>query len=149
MKTLSITLLLVAGMFATGAMAATAPLQLNQIRAQQQEIRSDVIAGTGRYKDMPANTKTELLSKQDQLLKMIGDKQDPNELSKDQRLEAFNTLEWIEATINKSDDERMVCSRERATGSLRVTTVCKTKRQINEDHERARRQMEGSTPIDI
>lgn len=149
MKTLSITLLLMAGMFATGAMAATAPLQLNQIRAQQQEIRSDVIAGTGRYKDMPANTKTELLSKQDQLLKMIGDKQDPNELSKDQRLEAFNTLEWIEATINKSDDERMVCSRERATGSLRVTTVCKTKRQINEDHERARRQMEGSAPIDI
>jgi hypothetical protein len=80
---------------------------------------------------------------------MIGDKQDPNELTKAQRLEAFNTLEWIEATINNTDDERVVCSRERATGSLRVTTVCKSQRQIKEAHERARRQMEGSAPIDI
>jgi hypothetical protein len=148
MKMLSITLLLV-GLFASGAMASTAPLQLNQIRSQQQEIRSDVIAGNGRYKDMPANTKTELLSRQDQLLKMIGDKQDPNELTKDQRLQAFNTLEWIEAAINNTDDERMICSSEKRTGSNRVTTVCKTQRQIKEDRERARRQMEGTSPLDI
>jgi len=146
---LPITLLLVAGMFASGAMAAAAPLELNQIRTQQQQIRSEVIAGTGRYKDMPANTKTELLSKQDQLLKMIGDKQDPDELSPDQRMQAFNTLEWIEATINRTEDERMVCTHEKRTGSNRTTTVCKTERQIKEDRDRARRQMEGSMPVAI
>jgi hypothetical protein len=149
MKRLSITLLLLAGISASAAMAAVAPLELNKIRTQQQEIRSEVIAGTGRYKDMPANTKTELLSKQDQLLKMIGEKQDPNELSSDQRLQAFNTLEWIEATINKTEDERMVCVHEKRTGSNRTTTVCKTQRQIKEDRDRARRQMEGTTPLQI
>jgi hypothetical protein len=149
MKMLPIALLLAAGLFAPGAIASTAPLELNQIRAQQQEIRADLIAGKGRYKDMSATTKTELLSRQDQLLKMIGDKHDPDELTKDQRLQAFNTLEWIEATINKSADERMICTRERATGSQRVTTVCKTQRQIKEAHERARRQTDGNMPMDI
>ena len=34
-------------------------------------------------------------------------------------------------------------------GSLRVTTNCKTKRQLKEAEERARRQTEGSMPIGI
>ncbi len=152
MKLLRMLVLLLAGLFVQEAMAAdgpTAPLQLEQIVKQQSQIRADVVAGNGRYKDMPQTTKDELLARQDKLLKMIGDKRDPVELTKGERLEAFNTLEWIEATINKDPDERMVCTPERRTGSMRVTTVCKTQRQIKEDHERARRQMEGSTPIDI
>ena len=43
----------------------------------------------------------------------------------------------------------MICQRSRATGSLRVTTNCKTKRQLKEAEERARRQTEGSMPIGI
>lgn len=149
MKILCPLVLLLAGLFASSAMAATAPLKLEQIKVQQEQIRSDVIAKTGRYRNMSESTRTELLSRQDQLLRMIGDKQDPNELSKAQRLQAFNTLEWIEAAINNAKDERMVCTRERQTGSLRTTTVCKTSKQIKDAHERARRQMEGSMPIDI
>jgi len=99
---------------------------------------------------MAEKTKMELLAKQDSLLRLLGDKQDPAELSESQRTEAFNTLEWIEAAINDEHDERMVCTRERATGSNRVVRVCKTQRQIEEDRLRARRQMlEGSMPIDI
>jgi hypothetical protein len=149
MKMFRIMLLLAAGLFIQGVMAADAPLNLDQIRTQQQQIRSDVMAGTGRYKDMPENTKIDLLAKQDRLLRMIGDKKDPSELTEEERLEAFNTLEWMEATINKTPDERMTCINERRTGSNRVTRICRTQQQIKEDHERARRQMEGSAPIDI
>jgi hypothetical protein len=131
------------------AAAPAAPLRLDAIVAQQNQIRDDVLAGNGRYKDMPRATRDELLARQDKLLKMIGDKHDPAELSKDDRREAFNTLEWIEATINNEPDERMVCTRERQTGSMRITNVCKTQRQINEARARAQEQMLGTKPMDI
>ena len=54
---------------------------------------------------------------------------------------AFNTLEWIEAAINDSDDDRLVCRRERRIGSNRMTRVCKTVAQIEFERERARSQL--------
>ncbi|MGY3266604.1 hypothetical protein [Lysobacter sp. HA35] len=146
------TLLLAAGLFASSAFATTpptAPLQIDAIVTQQAQIREEVLSGTGRYKEMPQATRDELLAKQGALLKLLDGKHDTGELTNAQRLEAFNTLEWIEATINKEPDERMICQRTRATGSLRTTTVCKTKRQIKEAQDRARKQMDGSMPIDI
>jgi hypothetical protein len=126
-----------------------APSELDAIVAQQNRIRADVLAGTGRYKDMPQATKDELLERQERLLKMIGNRHEAGDLSKQERLEAFNTLEWIEATINREPDERMVCMRERRTGSMRTTTVCKTQRQIDEARARAQEQMLGTKPMDI
>jgi len=150
MKALSILPMLLAAMQVSGTMAATPAPELDQIKAQQLQIRSGVIAGTDRYKDMPAGTRTELLSRQDRLLRMIGDKHDPSELTKDQRLEAFNTLEWMEATINKTEGERMVCARGPRLGSHQMSTVCRTQQQIDEAHDRARRQTsEGNMPLEI
>ena len=125
-----------------------APL-LDLVATQQREIRAEVMAGAGRYKSMPSTTRDELLTKQERLLRMIDGKQDPQELSEEQRMEAFNTLEWIEATINKEADNQLVCARERKIGSNRITRVCRTRQEMEESRERARRQMEGSTPIDI
>jgi hypothetical protein len=137
-----------AGM-AFGALAAVAPLKFDDVRAQQKEIRAGVMAGTGRYKDMPEQDKQKLIKEQDQLLTLIGDKQDPSQLDPDQRVAAFNILESIEAAINKAEDERMVCERYQKTGTNRKVTVCRTQRQVKESRDRARRQMEGSMPIDI
>ena len=68
-------LLLVAGLFApnvfAAAPAAVAPLQIEAIVTQQNQIRADVLAGTARYKDMPQKTRDELLAKQAALLKML------------------------------------------------------------------------------
>lgn len=148
----NVALVLAASLFASAAFAntpETAPLRIDDIVTQQTQIREDALAGIGRYKDMPKATRDELLAKQAALLKMLDGKQDTGELSVEQRIEAFNTLEWIEATINKEPEERMVCRRERRTGSMKTSTVCKTQGQIKESNERARRQMEGTTPIGI
>ena len=151
MKTSILISLLITGLWIHHATAAAAePPMLEQIVLQQKEIRTDVLAGTGRYKDMPLVTKERLLSKQARLLDMIGDKRYASELSKNQRVEAFNTLEWIEATINNDSDNRLVCAQERKIGSNRVVDVCRTERQINKDHDRARRQLvEGTMPLEI
>ncbi len=134
-----------AGM-AFGAFAAVAPLKFDDVRAQQKEIRAGVVAGTGRYKDMPEQDKQNLLKEQDQLLGIIGDKKDPSELDEDQRVQAFNILESIEAAINKAEDERVICERYQKTGTNRKVTVCRTARTMREQKERARRAMEGSAP---
>ena len=136
------------------AEASLPPMKLDQIVTQQQEIRAGVIAGTGRYKDMPENTKTELLAKQGELLKLIDGKTDTAELNAHQSIEAFNLLEWIKAAVNSTDDERMVCRNERRIGSNRMTVICRTQRQINEarqrtkDNERGRLQTEYTPATD-
>jgi len=138
-----------AGM-AFGAFAAVAPLKFDDVRAQQKEIRAGVMAGTGRYKDMPEKDKQKLIDEQDRLLSIIGDKRDPSELDADQRVEAFNILESIEADINKAEDERVTCERYQKTGTNRKVVVCRTQREIREARERARRQMlEGNFPLTI
>lgn len=138
-----------AGM-AFGALAAVAPLKFDDVRAQQKEIRAGVMAGTGRYKDMPEQDRQKLIKDQDQLLTIIGDKEDPSQLDADQRVQAFNILESIEAAINKAEDERVTCERYQKTGTNRKVVVCRTQREIREARDRARRQMvEGNLPLTI
>lgn len=114
------------------------PLEISEVVSQQQEIRADVVAGQGRYQDMPSHKRDELLRKQDALLRMLDGKQTADQLSAEQRMQAFNTLEWIEATINNEEDERMVCTREKTIGSNRVARVCKTTAQIEAEREQVR-----------
>lgn len=117
------------------------PLVIEDIVSQQEQIRADVVAAKGRYADMPSHKRDALLSKQASLLRMLEGKQSAEELTEDQRMQAFNTLEWIEAAINNEDDQRMVCIRERTIGSNRLTRVCRTESQWAEARERAREQL--------
>lgn len=135
-------ILLILALLSTAAMATDAggrkPLAIAAITAQQEQIRSDVQAGTGRYKDMPAETRNELLSRQTALFAMLRGKRSADDLTSTQRMEAFNTLEWIEAAINDAEDDRMVCYREKTLGSNRMQRVCKTAAQLREEREYAR-----------
>jgi hypothetical protein len=106
------------------AAADRKPLVLAAITSQQAEIRAGAQAGTGLYKDMPARTKEELLSRQSAVLTVIDGQTSSDELSEEERLLVFNDLEWIEVAINKADSDRMVCTREKALGSNRMQRVC-------------------------
>jgi hypothetical protein len=125
------------------ALAASGPKarDVATIVSEQQEIRAGVLAGEGRYADLPARKRDELVRRQDALLKMLDGKESTDDLPERSRIEAFNTLEWIEAVVNKEDDERMVCIRERTIGSNRLTRTCRTAAQWAEARERAREQM--------
>lgn len=118
--------------------AGSKTLVIEDIVSQQEQIRADVVATKGRYADMPPHKRDELLGKQASLLRMLEGKQSADELTEDQRMQAFNTLEWIEAAINDEEDERMICVRERTIGSNRITRTCRTEAQWTEARERAR-----------
>lgn len=127
---------------AASDVAPRPPLAISAITAQQKQIHDDVIAQRGRYKDMPASTRSELLSKQAEVLAMIEGKSSSSDLSQEQQVQVFNRLEWIEAAINNAEDERMVCKREKTIGSTRITRVCRTVAQEREAREAARDELD-------
>lgn len=118
-------------------------LQFESIRSQQSEIRAAVEARNGRYKEMPANTRGELLAKQQHLFHLMEGKQSTQDLNEEQKTEVFNALEWIEAAINGADDERMVCERRPVLGSNRKERVCRTAAQIRAERDSARERLQN------
>lgn len=133
------TLVLVAGMaFAAMASANESELKFDDIRSQQAEIRAGIIAKSNRYSAMPERTRHEVLSRQSRLLAVIDGKQAAGELNQQERTEVFNDLEWIEAAINNSHDERLVCEYVKTIGSNRKQRVCRSPAQMEVERERAR-----------
>jgi hypothetical protein len=117
-------------------------LQFDAIRSQQAEIRASVEARAGLYKDLPSNTRSELLAKTSLLLRLMEGKQSTNDLNEEQKMEVFNTLEWIEAAVNNAEDERLICERRQILGSTRKERVCKTAAQLRAEHEAARERLD-------
>jgi hypothetical protein len=143
MRSLFFTCLCVASFAAVAAGADTRkPLEVATVVSQQKQIRDDLMIRKGRYKDMPDSTRVELLSKQAELLTMLEGKRTAADLSEEQQMQAFNTLEWIEAAINNADDERVICRREKVLGSTRTTRVCRTAEYERRAREKARESME-------
>ena len=60
------------------------------------------------------------------MIALIGERQSLDELTEAEKTQAFNTLEWINATVSNAEDERIVCERQRPIGSNRVQRVCAT-----------------------
>lgn len=130
-------------MSGAGHAATPKPLVVDDVVAQQAQIRSDVLASGGKYRGLSATTQVELLQRQESLLAMLKGRQH-DDLTEAERIEAFNTLEWIEATLNKASGERMICRRERTVGSNRITRICRTEAQLAAERERSREQMMDS-----
>lgn len=136
-------LILVAGMaISSFAVANQGGIRLDDIRKQQSDIREGVLSKSGRYRDLPENTRNELLSRQTRLLATIDGKQVADDLNQTERTEVFNDLEWIEAAINRAQDERMVCEYIRTIGSNRKQRVCRTAAQVQQEHERSREELD-------
>lgn len=129
------------------AMAAQT-LDLDVIRNQQREIKEAATAGSGPYASMSAAARSDLLAKQAGMLKVLDGKQTADDLNEAERTEVFNTLEWIEAAINDTEADRLICRRERTIGSNRVTRVCRTAAEEARLRDEARRRvLEGGSVL--
>ncbi|MBA2239439.1 MAG: hypothetical protein H0W24_12205 [Lysobacter sp.] len=117
-------------------------LPLDPVREQQAQILAGAKASTGIYANLSASERDQLISRQAKMLRMIEGKKMSAELSEAQKLELFNTLEWIEATVNRADDERLVCERVVVVGSNLRQRVCMTVVQRREAREASKRQLE-------
>lgn len=119
-------------------------LPLDPVRSQQAAIRAGVQAGSGIYKNLSVRDRSELLGRQEKMLRMIEGKNISGELGEAEKVELFNTLEWIGATVNREDDDRMICERRKALGSNRTQRFCMTVAERREAQERARTELDRS-----
>ena len=105
---------------------AHANLDAQAIVAQQQEIRVAAQARRGRYKDMEEAQRSALYARQDTVNQLLEGKKLTTELPERDQIVVFNTLEEIEAILNKAEDERLICERYKPAGSNRPQTKCTT-----------------------
>jgi len=138
--------LLVAMLSASAAvLASTDPQQLTirDILTQQTQLRAQVVAGKGAFKDMSKAEREALIVRQDRVLRMLGGLVTIEDMPPDQRTEVFNDLEWIKAAVTKAEDDRMVCEYTRIAGSNRMKSVCMTAKEQREHRDGARRSLHG------
>jgi hypothetical protein len=114
---------------------------VRQIVDQQTDLRSQVLAKKGAFKDLTDIERGELIKKQNRILQLLDSRDDVQQLRAEEKIELFNHLEWVSATVRNAEEDRQICERSRTVGSNRFQTVCMTARQYREHKERSRQSM--------
>ena len=111
---------------AYGANGRAAEPTLAEINAQQVQLRGDVQNARGMFKDLPAGKRDELLMRQNRVIEITSSAQSVEQLDDESRIELFNSLELIRATVGKAEGDRKVCEKSKLVGSNRYQVVCMT-----------------------
>ena len=123
-----------------GSVAARADAQVEKISANLPKYigeidRAIAMAKSGGYGKLERGSEARLAAARKEIGDLLKDTSDPRELPAEQRIALFNAHQVIESTINKQDKSRVVCTRERKTGSRVGITECLT---VGEREERAK-----------
>lgn len=125
----------------TGAAVAQDATKITESRdaivAQQTQLRGQVVAKQGGFKDLSQRERDEMIAVQDRILETLKPVKDIEELSTDQRVALFNDLQSVAAMAKNAEDNRKVCERTRAVGSNRYTVVCMTALEYERNKARA------------
>lgn len=140
---LFVCLLLLAMAFDAGA--ADPVLRSADILAQQREIRADMDARTDRYVDMPQSTRKAILADQERLAALLEGKADTSQLDPSSLDQVVSLLASIDAAVDRSGDERLICTREARIGSNFMTRVCRTPSQIREQQAAGQKALRDET----
>jgi len=106
--------------------AAVESTDLRAIHEQQLAYRDHALAGTGDFKELSEAERRDFVTRQDKLFALIEGKSSIEELDSDDRVEAHNLLEDLQATLLRTEDLKMVCEWTKKTGSHRKTKECMT-----------------------
>lgn len=127
------------------ASAADPVLSSGDILAQQRQIRADMEARTGRYVDMPRSTRKRILVDQQRLAALLEGKADTTQLDPSALDEVVSLLASIDAAVNRTGDERLICTREARIGSNYMTRVCRTPSQLREQQATGQKLLRDET----
>jgi hypothetical protein len=97
--------------------------------------RAIAMAKEGQYGKLQRGSEARLTNARQVIGDLLQNVSNPRELQPEQRIALFNAHQEINSIINKQDKARVVCTRERKTGSRLATTECLT---VGEREERAR-----------
>lgn len=122
-----VALLLVAGLSYAQGGGQKSQASLQQILAEQREIRADLQAGADKYRGVDPMRRRKIHESQATVFALLDGRQSLSELKADDQLAVFNALKLIESHLVKRDeDDRMVCQRVALVGTRRYEMVCMT-----------------------
>jgi hypothetical protein len=116
-------------------------INVQKIVEQQTQLRGQVAAKRGAFKDMHESDRDRLLNRQGRLLQLLDGRRNLDELRAEERVEVFNVLQEVNGAVTKAEDERQICERTRVVGTHRYQVVCMTGKQYREHRENAKKSM--------
>jgi hypothetical protein len=122
---------------AAPAAAAAQPTR-DEILAQQREIRAEVVAKKGAFKDLSQAERDNLVQVQDRVITLLEANASIDDLNADQRIALFNDIEHVIAAVKNAENNRKICERSRSVGSNRHQVVCMTALEYQRYQERTR-----------
>lgn len=110
-----------------------------EILATQHALRAKLDQPTGEYAKFSNADLARMRRAQDRVFEMLDGVTSLDELNEAERTELSNALSQIKATLASDEGSRLVCHRERKTGTNLVTKRCET---VAEREARARASQE-------
>lgn len=125
--------------FTASANQSATSQDVGVILSEQKQLQQDVSAGKGVLSRLSPKDKEALAKAQGRVFALLEGKSTIDELPMEQRVEAFNALEAIKAIVSAKPKEQTICRRERALGSHRSVTSCRTAEEREQEAEAAAR----------
>ncbi len=121
---------------ASAAEKATSELTREEFQQRKAQIEAEMEPGE-RYAGLGNAKKTELRELLARMDSRLSGHASSRELPADEQVRLFNEQERVNTLLAvNTESERVVCRRDRKTGSNRITTVCRTQGEIEEERER-------------
>lgn len=130
-------LLLMSVVLALPVKAEQSPRSVAGIIEEQRAVREDILRLEGGWAAIAEAKRAAVIERQDSVLKRLSDIDTLEQLDPTQLTTLSNDLEWIRSVALDAEGERIVCTRERKTGSNRVERVCRTAAQVERDRRDA------------
>lgn len=112
---------------------------LDQIVREQRTLQSQVQERRGAYRDMAASDRERLLAAQSELLRLAEGEPSLDAMPQERRERTTFLLQEIRAAVARAEDERLVCRKEKRSGSHLAQTQCRTAAEIRLQRENARK----------
>lgn len=102
------------------------PQTVSEILTIQKDLRSKLDNPTGEYSRFSEHDIATMKHAQDDVFRMLSGVDSLDQLNLDQKTKLSNSLDEIKATLASNRDNRLICYRERRTGTNLVEKRCET-----------------------
>ena len=103
-----------------------APQSVSEILQFQKDLRSKLDNPTGEYSRFSEADVAKMKRAQDSVFSMLSGVDSLDQLTLDQKTSLSNSLDTIKATLLSDEGNRVICYRERRTGTNLVEKRCET-----------------------
>jgi hypothetical protein len=122
--TLGVSLALSAG--AAFAQESAQPQSVSEILQFQHALRNKLDAPSGEYSRFDEGQVARMKHAQDNVFRILSDVDSLDELSENQKIEVSNSLDQVKAILLANEGNRLICYREKKTGTNLLTKRCET-----------------------